>query len=97
MTGSFPTPGDARDQAFHDHLNRIHNIVKDMVGRADDAHHAAGGRSSYIDLLKRAGVSQQHLCDEVVSMLVGGFHTTGAFRRLGGCRGRPAPTLGPKG
>lgn len=70
VAGSFPEPGGERERRFDESLRVLHDTTARMAAAP-----AEDGRRSYIDAL--AGLGDEARASEVITMLVGGSHTTG--------------------
>ena len=78
MGGSFPEPGSERERAFAAALGTLHGKARQIVARvrAQQGDGVSEPRS-FIEFLMAADVPEQQMLDEVVTVLVGGSHTSG--------------------
>ena len=80
LDGSFPDRDSQREKAFTQSLAYLRQTARSILNqRRAERNVGRGGRvnsMSFIDYLVEAEVPEQQALDEVITFLVGGFHTT---------------------
>jgi cytochrome P450 family 20 subfamily A len=73
LVGSFPVQGDGRQEIFEKSLEYFRKLTLKLKS----ASLGANAPRSLVALLGKANVSEEQIVSEVITFLVGGFHTTG--------------------
>ncbi|CAF1586523.1 unnamed protein product, partial [Didymodactylos carnosus] len=77
IKGSFPEQGSEREKEFNKSLDYLHSKVDEMINKKRNGDNELTN-SCFLDYLMNSGnITEEQIRSEVITMLVGGFHTTG--------------------
>lgn len=77
LGGSFPDKGDPRDKEYSENLDYLRKLAQSYYKEVAAPAKSSDKKPSFLDLLKAANVDEDQAVSEVITMLVGGFHTSG--------------------
>jgi cytochrome P450 family 20 subfamily A len=80
MGGDFAAPDSKRDQEFENSLAYLHlqaRMIGDKRRASRESRSHDNSPAIFIDYLLEAKLDEQTIADEIVTMLIGGSHTTG--------------------